>query len=690
MKRILALAWLLAAAALHAAPAGFIFEVQLANPRGGTAALYYDIGNWYSGRDACFLSIEPSSALRAYRFAIPPEPIRRLRFDVTFEPGTVRIGRLRLLRADGTVLDEFGPEALKPMHHIVAMRVDGGVATVEAGPDNPMLLVDRALQQETEQALSRGTIGPPTIFLLSLLVFGAIVFSVATACATATPPGGGGSVPWVARPGFVAAGAFLAVFGCRLAWLKVYSRPMPYWDEWEMSGLNLLMPLRGHFLDWQALFMPHSEHRTLVSRIIVLAGALLNGEWDPRVGMVAGAAMQAGSIAVVCGMIAGTGRRLGWLAAAAVITVACYPFDGHNLLCGDQCQMYALNLTAIVVLALSVAAPTPVVLAASGAASLISLFTMGSGFVAPLLASGICLVRGFATGEGKKRRIVLASVFFLAGLLGALLYRSAPFQGPNYTHRFGEFLDAFVARTSWPLRPGVGSAAMVWIPWAIFAVRLPFRGRKNSPFDGFLFALGLWTIADLAGLAYGRPFDPFPFDDKYYTSMMLTVICAILALLRLGSDRKTALVGALGLAVFIPVGVAVWSLLSESPGRVHADREQEVAYDNAVRPYLRTGDRSLLYDTTVPLPYWNGTELESQLDSPLMQPWLPAVLRECLVERSGTTLSGAQSPGPLTMLFRDLMKAGIALACLGAAGIVVASVASYTTRVGPGRIGRSL
>ncbi len=187
---------------------------------------------------------------------------------------------------------------------------------------------------------------------------------------------------------------------------------------------------------------------------------------------------------------------------------------------------------------------------------------------------------------------------------------------------------------------------------------------------GFLFALGLWTIADLAGLAYGRPFDPFPFDDKYYTSMMLTVVCAILALLRLGSDRKTALVGALGLAVFIPVGVAVWSLLSESPGRVHADREQEASYDNAVRPYLRTGDRSLLYDTSAPLPYWNGTELESQLDSPLMQPWLPAVLRECLVERSGTTLPGAQSPGPLTMLFRDLMKAGVALAGLGAAVFV--------------------
>ncbi len=168
------------------------------------------------------------------------------------------------------MLDEFGPEALKPMHHIVAMRVerrrrDGGgrAGQSDALGGSGASTGDRAGAQPRNNRSSDDLSSEPAGVRRHCVFGGDCVRD-------GYPRGGGGSVPWVARPGLAAAGAFLAVFGCRLAWLKVYSRPMPYWDEWEMSGLNLLMPLRGHFLDWQALFMPHSEHRTLVSRLIVL------------------------------------------------------------------------------------------------------------------------------------------------------------------------------------------------------------------------------------------------------------------------------------------------------------------------------------------------------------------------------------------------------------------------------------
>ncbi len=653
--------------AVRGATPGFVLEVEMANPGGGSAALFYDIGQWYNQRDVSRLDIPAGSELHAYRFAIPPAPIRRLRFDLTDRAGLVMIGRFRLMNANGDVLDDFGPEFARPMHSIEGYTISNGVALVKAGSGNPMLLIDRLLQPKTEAALDRALIGAPTLMLLAIAVAGAMVYSVAVALR---------SMPDRRLAGCFFSGAFLVVLGIRLAWIGAYGSPMPYWDEWEMDGVGLLMPLRGHFLDWGALLVPQSEHRTLVSRLIVLVGSLLDGEWDPRVAMVAGAVMYAVSTALVCALAAGLRLRLAILAVAAVVVLAVFPFDPRNLLCGDQCQMYALNLMAIVVLCLSVAQPSRAIIAAAALASAVSLFTMASGCVAPLLAAGIVFARAPRMHEGRRRGLILGAVFLCAGVAGLMLYRAAPFQAPAYAHTLRNFSVAFVERLSWPLTPGAGHIVLLWLPWLMFAGSLLPPRRSLGPMDGFLLCLGVWVIANAAALAHGRPSDHWPFDNKYYTSMLLVAVCAVLSLLQLAASRRTAVFALVGLFSATPAAIAIGSMFAKSPEAAHSYWRQESAYGDVIRPYLRTGNRSLLYDLDPSrLPYWNGAELAAQLDSPLMQPWLPAALRQRLSLRPGTTIHGDQAPGPLTMICLSAMKAGpfLALAgvCLIAVGVVV-------------------
>jgi hypothetical protein len=629
----------------------------MACPAGGSAGLYYDIGQWYNPRDSVHLSIPAGNELRIYRFDIAPGVIRRLRLDVSDRSGTVMVGGLRLTTREGGPVDVFGPESLRPMHDIRDYSVSDGVATVRTGTDNPMLLVDRELQAKTLAALGLRPIGPDTVLFLAAVVLGALVLSVLAA--VRLMPGGTPATRtfW---------GTFLIILGLRLAWLKVYGRPMPYWDEWEMDGVDLLVPLKAHALHWGSLLVPQSEHRTLVSRLITLAGSILGGEWDPRVGMVAGAAMQAASLALLCALAAASRLRLALMVCAGIILIGSFPFDPRNLLCGDQCQMYALNLMTVVVLCLGVSPPSRAATGAAAVASTVSLFTMASGCVAPLLASVLALMRGPREGEGRRGALLHAAVFGAAGLAGLALYRTAPFQEQGYTHSVGAFIPALVARLSWPLAPGVGQMVLVWIPWTLFAGSLAFRRRRPGALEGFVLGLGVWVLANAAALAHGRPYDPSPFDSRYYTSMILVAVCALLSLGILLGERRTLALAAVGFVLSSPLLLSVGSLLARSPEAARAYWQQQSSYDDLIRPYLRTGNRALLYDLPpARLPYWNGAELAAQLDSPLMQPWLPAVLRQSLVDRPGSGFRGAQEPGGVTMACRALMKAGVYLAAAG-------------------------
>ena len=56
---------------LHAAPSGFVLEIEASNPAGGTGRLYYDVGQWYSVHDSCAVTMPAGTVLQACRFVIP-------------------------------------------------------------------------------------------------------------------------------------------------------------------------------------------------------------------------------------------------------------------------------------------------------------------------------------------------------------------------------------------------------------------------------------------------------------------------------------------------------------------------------------------------------------------------------------------------------------------------------------------
>jgi hypothetical protein len=636
---------------------GFILEVMLANEKGGTAQLYYDIGQWYTGVDSCRIPIPAGKELQAYRFPIPPEPIKHLRFDPADGAATLRIGGMRVLTVEGSEIARIDVHNLVPMHSITSLTIKGEVAEVITGQDEPMLSIDRPVQRETELALGRHFVSASEIWILFTIMI--VLFGAVTVLAMVS-----GTAPACYLSAW---GIFLIVFGARLTWLLHYSRPMPYWDEWETDALDLLIPFRAGYLDWQALFIPQGEHRILFTRIVNLATTLWNGEWDPRVEMTVSAGLLALNIALIYAVnyIAGRWSRI--LLGLGLISWSCFPFDIENIYWGDQTQMYVLNVLAVVVIMISLAERiNGWVMSGALAAGLYSLFTMGSGMVAPFVAMLICMGRWGAERRARSGLVKLSLGFGLVALGGALLYRKAPYQGAGYAKTLLEWWAAFVARAAWPMSPQYLGLLVNLLPWIALTVVI-VGSKKGSRLDWFAWGIGAWGVANACALAQGRPFDLPPFNPKYYTSMAMMVAGSTLAAVAL-SVRVRLIWAAPILAAAACSVFAMHTYVSRgidgSPAKLAARSHD----DNFVRPFLASGDPTTLRATSfAQLPYWNGAELAEYLDSPLLEPMLPAVLRTAAAQRENGVIRGVQLPGPLTNWVRGLMKAGLALVVLGGA-----------------------
>lgn len=646
------------------APGHFVLEFEFSNPRGGIAQIYYNVGDGYNGRDLATTNVPASTTLQPLRFTLPAKPVVRIRMDPDTGEAEFRIGRIRLLTDTGAVVKEFGPECLRPMQAIRSISIAEGIATIRTGANDPMLIVDEPLQAESQRALGLRVV--PRTVVLALAALAAVFAVVAVLLAVRTVrdrQAVNEAIP--AWRYFL--GAALVVFGARLAWLSVYADPMPYFDEWDADVLYLLIPLQGGYLDWTALFRAHAEHRLVFTRLITLGGTILNGSWDPRVSMVISAMLSAALFGLLATFAAASVRRLGWIAALVVTGFAVLPYDHANVFWGFQSQMYALALFAVCILAIASGdLEGPLGWIAVAAVSLISLFTMGSGFVAPGIAVVVCLLRAWK-GPGQRRRLLLLALLFgLAVATGLVIRSESTWHAPSYSRTLKAFLDAFVRFGSWPLEPKAWALAVVWLPWTVHALVLPFRRRSLAFLDWFSLGLGAWAAINVAGLAHGRPYEQTPLDSRFYTVLSMGGMAAVLS--------TCALYRALPRRQWLVLPLAACSIatlvsgFSKGVRGIDGAREQlarKQGYAEMLAPFLTTGNSKLMEDgDPAKSPFWNTADLSARINHPLLQPVLPVTFRAALSQRTPAPKLSV-SPGPLTAASVAAMKTGLLLGILG-------------------------
>ena len=334
-------------------------------------------------------------------------------------------------------------------------------------------------------------------------------------------------------------GLALLVLGMRLGVFHYAGGPLPYYDQWVLEFNNIfLMVLNGDSV-WAILFTPHNEHMPVTTKLLSLAGFVLNGYWDVKFLVVVAALVRAGEAVIAFRMLATeTGplaRALIWAACCAVYAA---PLSGYNLLNGMQVSFFLAHIAVFwaVHSVLRWDRPGPGALQL-GLGCVLGLLSLSAALALPAAVLAVALMHrrrrpGFWPAWWGTLIISGAYVIrYLASSTGerVLAWRQAEF-----------FLQLF----SWPfLHAGVGFVLLAWL-----SVVLWRRSRAGKMHPAFLAGVGIaaFAAANAAMLALNR--EAGEFHQRHWDTISLLPLGLVGTGLVLadGSEAKRAGLWAMG------------------------------------------------------------------------------------------------------------------------------------------------
>jgi hypothetical protein len=246
------------------------------------------------------------------------------------------------------------------------------------------------------------------------------------------------------------------------------------------------------------------------------------------------------------------------------------------------------------------------------------------------LAPLVVILSHFWTGRRDRRelRVPVIITALGIGLLAIIHWQSAA--GTSFVQASRtplDFLHSCLHLLGWP--SGLpGAMAVLQLPWLVHALRLR-RQDAAAPLDRIIFALGLWSLAQAAGIAFARTGDTGDYVSRYGEVLSIGVLAGALALTRLvpGAGRARAWFLA-GAALWCGlVGTGLFVRATEGHARYFHQTAAASAQlrRDAIQAYLQKGDRRLLDQTETRWVLTQSTDVLTQLlDQPAFRALLPA------------------------------------------------------------------
>jgi hypothetical protein len=445
----------------------------------------------------------------------------------------------------------------------------------------------------------------------------------------------------------LAGGCF--AFGAKLMLIHRYGTDVPFWDEWDAVGGDILVPMADHRLHAADFLLAHNEHRIVLTRLMSYALAVWNGQWDPLLEMSANAALHSGICAALI-LFAGrlvSGARF---AAVAVVTTALFSlaFDWENTLQGFQSQFYFLEWGAMGMLLLCVpAVPLGARWWLGWLVGVASLGTMASGFLAASAVLAVAIVRACLEGRWSRRDTAAASLLVVLCILGCLSVARVPGHDAYRAHSPAEWGRGVASLLSWPISGFPAAFLAIQAPACVlFSGRV--RLRRLGASEAVLMGLVFWSWLQMAAISYGRV--NLSSDSPRYTDLLAVGLFANgLSLFILWEQTRRGILMASAAAVWLAlVGLGlrardhearVW-VLGDLPSLNSAERSH-------IRAFLADGDIAELGSAPArELPYPLFKELGGFLSARGISSMLPLGIRPAVALVADSGSSGFAVTGP--------------------------------------------
>ncbi len=325
------------------------------------------------------------------------------------------------------------------------------------------------------------------------------------------------------------AALFLVVLGAKLWVVQLYGSPLPLWDQWYEAVLFFKPSVEGH-LTWADFFAAQNGHRIFFMRLLDLSVIRLNGRWEPLLQMTVNAFIHA---TFVCGLAFCLwdflGRKNGWFVCFLLAPFFALPYAGENTIWAISSLGNFVNIFVLATLVgLGFARPGSRWWWLGLAATIMGLFTVSSGLLAPMAVGGLMILRAIKHRRIERRNLItLASCLAVIGL-GVALGVTTEIDRPLRAHTLMEFASALVRNLTWLYFDAPGMASFVFLPLVVLMVLYFRQNFQESRPAELLLGLGLWSALQAVALAYGRANYGGIFPVSRYLDILNVVIIASL------------------------------------------------------------------------------------------------------------------------------------------------------------------
>jgi len=423
-----------------------------------------------------------------------------------------------------------------------------------------------------------------------------------------------------------------AVILPRWYYLQKYGLSFPFWDQWDAEGEDVVRPLAEGRFKFSNFWLPHNEHRVLPTRIVTAICFKLTGVWsnlnEARVNVFIAALSPVFLVWLMTVKKELHGFR--WFILPIVIAQFTLPFGWENILVGFQSQFFFLMFFALAGFSLVTFKPNHTfTFAGVFFLSVLSILTMASGILLPLIASGMyCFL---AVGD---RRYDLKTFIYVLLLLGIAVvgYRMVPYVNGHerlHANSFQQFFDGFTRMLSWPSRLNRWLAVPLWLPVFIGIPLLLIR-KSFTRFDLLMTACFAWTMAQVLAISYGRGHELAQVTSRYTDLLTLGFISVSWFSVRLLEEyhrnvRIWMLAFVMGLFFYITFYKTHKLRFTDDMTDMRNQYALMSLEVSNVAAYYKTQDKSALDKPRFEIPYPDKVRLQQMLDLETYQAVLPKI-----------------------------------------------------------------
>jgi hypothetical protein len=451
--------------------------------------------------------------------------------------------------------------------------------------------------------------------------------------------------------GWWLAAFFLTVVGAKFWLIQGYAVPIPFCDEWSEAGM-FFKPWVENQLTWHDWIASHNGHRLFFTRLLDVAGLLLNGERDQYFQAGINAVLHTGCFAgVIFTLWVFNGRKDISFLCLLLVPFLALPLAAENTVWDIQSQIYFMQiLSLLAMLGLGFGRCGGCWWWLGLAASLLAFFTMASGLLAALSVIGMLglkRLRGRSLDRGSvTTSLVCLGVF----LLGLALNRSAGAGSIGGAHSWVDILATLAWALAWPFENKPSLCSFSCLPVALLLVKY-LQGRfKDSRAAEFLLLIAIWGFLLTAAIAYTRT--SMVNSSRYADLFCLLPMIGMASLFVLGSEGEWLREFSRGRQVALATGwtlVLFWGLWQTSPrdwqNYDNADNyplwnvQDRLVHQEKIRAFIATGDSAPMRQ------YPDYSMITNSLQQPQLSRIMPADCRPPLQLQPDIGTDAAFVPG---------------------------------------------